>query len=553
MKILILGGYGSFGGRLAELLLDMAGLEMLIAGRSFDNAEMFCNAHTGKALLRPLRVDRADIGMALEQEKPDLLVDASGPFQSYGHRPYAAAQACIAQHVDYLDLADSADFVAGFKMLDPAAKASDIFALSGVSSFPVLTAAVLREVTNDMTVKNVTGGIAPSPYAGVGPNVMRAVMSYAGSPVPLVRNGEPSVGTGLAESIRYTIAPPGHLPLRNIRFSLVDVPDLQLLPPAYPGLLDIWMGAGPVPEYLHRTLNLLAKTRAKLGLSAMTPLAPLFYRVLNRLRYGEHRGGMFIEAKGEVTGQSTERSWHLIAEGDDGPYIPSMACEIIIRKLMAGTRPMPGARAATNEISLGDYENIFEKRAVFTGWRDEDRMAQKSLYEQLLGNAYEKLPRAVRQLHGSRKRRRWSGRAKVIRGRNPLGVLVAWLIGFPPPSDDVDVDVSFTPDTEGEFWERNFGGRRFGSYQIAGKGKDDRLLVERFGPISVALALVVQQDRLLVIPRNWRIGPIPLPRALLPFGETYESEQDGRFHFNVSISAPIIGLVAEYRGWLSPA
>ena len=37
---------------------------------------------------------------------------------------------------------------------------------------------------------------------------------------------------------------------------------------------DIWMGAGPVPEFLHRALNMLAIARAKWGLPSLTPLSP---------------------------------------------------------------------------------------------------------------------------------------------------------------------------------------------------------------------------------------------------------------------------------------
>ena len=36
-KILILGGYGTFGGRLAQLLDGTAGLRLVIAGRSAEN------------------------------------------------------------------------------------------------------------------------------------------------------------------------------------------------------------------------------------------------------------------------------------------------------------------------------------------------------------------------------------------------------------------------------------------------------------------------------------------------------------------------------------
>ena len=83
-------------------------------------------------------------------------------------------------------------------------------------------------------------------------------MSYTGKPISLIRNGKKSTAYGLTESMRYTIGPPGCLPLNNLHFSLVDVPDLQLLPDAYPQLDSIWMGVGPVPEFLHRMLNGLA-------------------------------------------------------------------------------------------------------------------------------------------------------------------------------------------------------------------------------------------------------------------------------------------------------
>ena len=62
-----------------------------------------------------------------------------------------------------------------------------MFVLSGVSSFPALTAAVLREMAKTMEIGSVEGGIAPSPYAGIGLNVMRAVVGYAGAPVKLRR------------------------------------------------------------------------------------------------------------------------------------------------------------------------------------------------------------------------------------------------------------------------------------------------------------------------------------------------------------------------------
>ena len=105
-------------------------------------------------------------------------------FSIYGEAPYRVVEACIALGIHYLDLADGSDFVNNVVQFDAQARARAVFVLTGASSFPVLTAAVVRKLSQGMTrLEAVTGGIAPSPYAGVGLNVIRAIASYAGKPV----------------------------------------------------------------------------------------------------------------------------------------------------------------------------------------------------------------------------------------------------------------------------------------------------------------------------------------------------------------------------------
>lgn len=548
LKILILGGYGVFGGRLAELLSDLPEIDLIVSGRDLSRAEAFCRRYKGVARVLPLALDRADIVDGLRAQRPDLVVDASGPFQDYGADRYRVIEACIDAGIDYLDFADAADFVFGVPRFDASAKQAGVFVLSGVSSFPVLTAAVLREMAGTMDVVSAEGGIAPSPYAGIGLNVMRAVVGYAGAPVTLRRHGRQSQGVGLAESLRFAIAPPGRLPLRNIHFSLVDVPDLQVIPPEHPGMTDIWMGAGPVPESLHRTLNLLAKARYRFGLPSLEPLSRLFYTVLNRMRFGEHRGGMFVRARGVKDGREVERSWHLLAEGDDGPYIPSMAIEGVIRKMLAGERPMIGARSAVRALELADYDALWRGRKIFTGFRDH--APDPLLYRKILGSAFAALPNRLQELHGSVATRHWSGSAEVRRGRGPLARLAAALVGFPKAASRVPVTVTFTPEKGAERWTRTFDGKSFSSVQFAGTGRNEHLLMERFGIATFALALVVEGDRLSLIPRRWWLLGLPMPRFLLPGGSTFETEEDGQFCFNVEISMPLIGLIVAYKGQL---
>lgn len=375
MKILVIGGYGIFGGRIVELLEDEPRLTLVVAGRSRHKAEAFCASRgTVKATLLAAQLDRKDnLAAQFESIGPDLVVDASGPFQVYGDAAYRVVEACIAQGIDYLDLADGSDFVAGVAAFDAAARAGGVAVLSGVSSFPVLTAAVVRRLSAKMArVEHIRAGIAPSPHAVVGENVIRAIASYAGQPVRLTRDGQAVTGHPFTEALRYTVAPPGYPPLRSTLFSLVDVPDLRALPEVWPEAQTVWMGAGPVPEVLHRALIALAWL-VRLGLlRSLTPLAPLMYLATNRLGWGAHRGGMFVAVEGrDAVGAAVKRSWHMVAEGDDGPLIPSMAVEALVRKALDGTKPAAGARAAVRDLELADYEALFARRRIVTGERDD--------------------------------------------------------------------------------------------------------------------------------------------------------------------------------------
>ena len=111
-KILILGGYGVFGGRLARLLAREPRLQLVIAGRSLEKARAFCASLPEGAEKSAVVFDRdGDLSAQLSALRPDLVVDASGPFQTYSGDVYTLVGAAIALGADYMDLADSSEFV----------------------------------------------------------------------------------------------------------------------------------------------------------------------------------------------------------------------------------------------------------------------------------------------------------------------------------------------------------------------------------------------------------------------------------------------------------
>ncbi|MER9233761.1 DUF4166 domain-containing protein [Mesorhizobium sp. M0622] len=320
----------------------------------------------------------------------------------------------------------------------------------------------------------------------------------------------------------------------------------------WPEARTIWMGAGPAPETLHRALIGLAwLVRAGL-IGSLSPLAPLMQQATNRLRRGEHRGGMFVEVEGsDRAGATAKRSWHLLAEGNDGPLIPSMAVEALVRKALDGHRPAPGARAAVRDLELRDYEALFAGRTIYTGFRSGAADEHKPLYAALLGNAWQGLPDAIRAMHD--RTITAEGRASVERGRNVLGRLMAWMVGFPGASGDIPVHVRFDTDKDDETWTRTFGRHSFSSVQFAGRGRSQRLLCEGFGPLTFAMALVAEDSRLALVLHRWSLFGLPLPMWLGPRSTSYETVEDGRFRFHVEISHPLAGMIARYRGWLEPS
>ena len=76
-------------------------------------------------------------------------------------------------------------------------------------------------------------------------------------------------------------------------------------------------------------------------------------------------------------------------------------------------------------------------------------------------------------------------------------------------------------------------------------------MTERFGPFTFQLGLTVRDGALHYPVATGRIGPVPLPRWLLPGSDAREYAKDGTFRFDVRLLAPVTrALMVHYRGHL---
>jgi hypothetical protein len=333
---------------------------------------------------------------------------------------------------------------------------------------------------------------------------------------------------------------------------LVDVPDLQLLPREWPQTAEVWVGAAPAPALLHRVLYCCAWLVRLRLLPGIGWLAATMHWASSQLRWGEARGGMFVAVQGiDVSGRKLQRQWHLLAEADSGPLIPSMGAAALINQLLAGAPPAAGARPGIHDLELSNYEALFAQQRIHAGVRDIYADSEPPLFERMLGSAWARLPQAIRQLHSVTSSAAFSGRCTVRRGRNPLARLMARIVGFPAAREDQPVKVQILVDSDGERWIRTTGIRSFSSTLRAGRGRCEWLVRERFGLVTVDIALVADGDKLHYVIRGCSLLGVPLPQALSPRTSTTESAADGVFHFDVEISHLLTGLIVRYRGWLA--
>ncbi|PNP96210.1 SDR family oxidoreductase [Sphingobium sp. SA916] len=539
-RILLLGGYGGFGGRIARRLAA-AGHEVLVAGRSIDKARAFCGDAPS---LMPLALDRSRIATALEEHRPDIVVDASGPFQAMDH---AIAKACIAAGVHYVDIADSRDFVCGIGALDDAARAAGVILLSGASSVPALSGAAVRHLAQGMDrVRAVEMAISASNKATAGPAVSAAIAGQVGQPLRIWRGQHWAKAFGWQEmrSVQFRCA--GTEAITGRKVALVDVPDLALLPERLAGRPAVAFRAGTELRFQNWALWLASWLVRWRLVATLAPLARFLHPLQSLTRsLGSDRSAMIVRLFGDVAGQKVERRWTLIADRGDGPEIPTLSVAPIVARILSG-QEAAGARDAAEALTLSDYADAFEKLAI---QHDTAELpAPPPLYDRIMGDRFGQLPPEVRAIHDVFRDGGAAGEATVTGASNPAAALIARIVGFPKAGTH-RLHVHFHEADGRESWTRNFGGRRFQSH-LSQRG---RWLVERFGPFRFAFDLPGDAQGLTMIMRRWWIGPLPLPTWLAPRSSAREWAEGGRFHFDVPIALPLIGRLVHYRGWLEPA
>lgn len=352
-EVLILGGYGNFGKRIAVGLTG-CGVRVVVAGRNMDKAEHLARSLPPSMATAAAFDVRSELAAQLDALHPCVVVNTCGPFQTSG---YDIARLCIERRVHYVDLADARDFVSGIAALDADAKAHGVAVIGGASTVPGLSSAVVGHFRREFsTIELLRFGISPGQKAERGLATTQAILSYVGKPL------KPFIGVrgqvyGWQDIYRQDYPELGRRWMANC-----DIPDLDLLPVRYE-ISSIRFSAGLELGVLHLGLWLLSWL-VRLGL----PLdLPRHARALLKASdwfngIGSADGGMHVILRGKDGAvKPHERRWFLIAKNGDGPQIPCVPAIVLARRLASGEPPVTGAYPCVGLVSLEEY--LHELRA----------------------------------------------------------------------------------------------------------------------------------------------------------------------------------------------
>jgi saccharopine dehydrogenase-like NADP-dependent oxidoreductase len=346
-KILVLGGYGTFGRRISTAIARIPFVECVIGGRR-PPPEAAPVAGDGARTVAVDIHDSAALRRALEGVF--AVVNTVGPFQA---RDYSVAALCAEMGVHYVDLADARAYVGGIDRLQQRAQQTGCLIVTGASTVPAVSAALVDLLRGEFDrIDEIHTCISPGNKNPRGAATVRAILSYTGSPLRLRDKGRWREARGWGEP--ETVVFPA--PVGRRRVYLCDVPDLDLFPARY-GAQTVTFRAGLQLNVFNYGISLLGWMKRHGWIKDLPRLAPFLIYVSNAFRAaGDAAGGMRVLVRGQKHGRETEHAAFLIARDDNGPAIPCSPSVALIRKWVQHGVPQTGATACVDLLTWEDIK-----------------------------------------------------------------------------------------------------------------------------------------------------------------------------------------------------
>ncbi|HEY9845702.1 MAG TPA: saccharopine dehydrogenase NADP-binding domain-containing protein [Candidatus Caenarcaniphilales bacterium] len=248
--VLILGGSGRIGRRIAADLVTHTQVPILIAGRNRQLGTQVAEQLGPKVRFLSLELgDQANLTAAIAAAS--LVIHCAGPFH---YQDASVLQTCIQEGANYLDVSDHRSFTAKSLACQSAAQAAGITAVINAGIFPGISNSMVRQGVEQLDkAEQIHLSYLVAGSGGAGVTVMRTTFLGLQHPFDVWRENQWQVVQPYSEPELVEFPPP--YGRRQVYW--FDMPEAFTLPQALP-VKTVTTKFGSVPELYSRLTWLAA-------------------------------------------------------------------------------------------------------------------------------------------------------------------------------------------------------------------------------------------------------------------------------------------------------
>jgi len=351
-KILILGGYGNCGRRIAEILAQDPDTECVIGGRDVRRGQVVA----AELKVPFVAVDASRLtSLNAALDGVFAVVNACGPFQAHD---YGVAERCARRGVHYVDMANEWSYIQGIQGLTARAREGGATLVSGAGCALTFSSALVAAVSDAFdTIEKIEVAVLSGNRIPHGPASVRALLLAQGRRVRIRVGDEWREVPGFTQG-RTVVLPK---PFGRHRLYMTDAPEVDVLAKRYDATVTYRTGF---------ELSFLNRGHAWLGvlhrwgvLADPTRYARGLYAIQKSLRrFGQASFGLSVVLHGQHKGQSIVRRAGLVSQ-NDGFSVQCAPAVALVRKWLAGGAT-PGAFSCDSVLTFQDMMQELKMRHV---------------------------------------------------------------------------------------------------------------------------------------------------------------------------------------------
>jgi saccharopine dehydrogenase-like NADP-dependent oxidoreductase len=356
-QVLILGGSGRIGSKVAADLIAHTSAEITIAGRNIVVGNTICQGLGDRAKFSAIDLSaRSDLKSAIAQA--DLVIHCAGPFH---YRDASVLQICIDEGVNYVDVSDHPSFTRKALAFRANAESADVTAVINTGIFPGISNSMVRRDVEQLDhAEKIHLSYVVAGSGGAGVTVMRTTFLGLQRPFEAWIDGDWKIVKPYSD--REVVEFPHY---GKVGVYWFDMPEAFTLPDTFPVKTVITKFATVPQFYNYLTWSVAHWWHPKL-LQTKAVIEFLSHVSHFMTDVSDRFSGIGVAIRSEVTGEKDGQPARCISTltHSDTAVSAGIGTGTVAEMLLSGELKKPGVWAIEQALSTELFDRAMQRRGI---------------------------------------------------------------------------------------------------------------------------------------------------------------------------------------------